>query len=860
MEGVRQRILNDFPYPIAYPYSLIFDESDKPSNRCWALCFTEYQLLRVVCLPLVSQYLREEINRDAAESISALNKAVAGIRSPFFSDWIVLINTLRRHLAKVGIETLFPALGAALDALKQTEDRSIGLRGNKRLNSPDAILALRNETAHGGLPDQAQAGEHLGLYLPVLHQVLEAFDFLGDTLLKVHCGDRIEELTGRARVCTLRGAQVSELLEEELSGDLAEVFSESPAVIIGPKRKVVPIYPLFKPVGEPLLGPEGLFLYDGHYGIQVQTPQGEQERSYIYYLGVHHRGQDTAAGGRLKELLAERQISFFLEKEKTAPWTIADSALDYSRRTLEDLLGNKYFPECYLPSKNLEHEFEAFLRVPDLKTWSAETQRRRYVNGFILTGFAGGGKTAFLARQVEGLLKATGEEATRENPNLVLFLRGNAITVRSQGLSLFRDLAERLGIAVEGASTKVRKGGGFSIFRELLDHFHRLWKQDRVEGRRLILIFDALNEAPLAEKVIREALEMAGEAACYPWCKVVFSVRQEWLGVWAGKMGAQETSPLEELRPFLYTTGQEPMGESGRKGTRGEAGPPVVTLEPFSEAEAAEVYGRYQAGAGQEGTGYKIPACRTPWGELTAETRSLLTSPLYLHLFMVTFDAKPAEPISKVPALFKEYVETSLKGRPGLQKAIDEVVSYLLQDVTRASADLSDNDCNRIREEWTGACSVEEARVSLSPVEALAHEGIIRKRVREEGGGYRFVFQTVAEYLVYRCLVQARQPGEQELSYWIRRAGHDRVFAEYAGAFGFLLRDWGANGSLALAAGLVEASPDWLRDVLTGFLVQQAHGRHVQGTGSSPAEAAAQALEENGGDGRPWRLGRRPPC
>ena len=53
MDSGRSRVLDAFPYPVAYPYSLIFDDSDAPSNRRWALCFTTYQLLRLVCLPLV---------------------------------------------------------------------------------------------------------------------------------------------------------------------------------------------------------------------------------------------------------------------------------------------------------------------------------------------------------------------------------------------------------------------------------------------------------------------------------------------------------------------------------------------------------------------------------------------------------------------------------------------------------------------------------------------------------------------------------------------------------------------------------------------------------------------------------------
>ena len=45
MLAARPRVLNDFPYPVAYPYSLIFDEGEPPSNQRWGLCFTEYQLL-----------------------------------------------------------------------------------------------------------------------------------------------------------------------------------------------------------------------------------------------------------------------------------------------------------------------------------------------------------------------------------------------------------------------------------------------------------------------------------------------------------------------------------------------------------------------------------------------------------------------------------------------------------------------------------------------------------------------------------------------------------------------------------------------------------------------------------------------
>jgi hypothetical protein len=405
----------------------------------------------------------------------------------------------------------------------------------------------------------------------------------------------------------------------------------------------------------------------------------------------------------------------------------------------------------------------------------------RSVNGFVLIGLAGAGKTAFLARQVETLLQQPGEAMGRENPNLVLFLRGNGIALRPEGMSLFRDVAEKLGIAVEGATTRARSGGGFSSFRELLEHLHSRWKQDRLPGRRLILVLDALNEAPFAEKVIQKALDMVGVAACYPWCKVVVSTRQEWLSLWSGKLDAQEKSPLEELRPFLYVTEEDRRAGAGTPGSAADPGPPVVALEPWSEVQTQVVYERYQAAAqatpDQELT-YRIPACQTPWSALPAATRDLLTNPLYLHLFMVTFDGQPVEPVVTVSALFRRYVDTTLRERPGLRECVATVMDHLLQDLTRPGADLSDDDCHAIRQAWAAARSAEEARLTLNPVEGLAHEGILTKRVREEGGGYRFVFQAVAEYLIYRSLAESRPTGEAEPAYWARRATPASVFPE----------------------------------------------------------------------------------
>jgi tetratricopeptide (TPR) repeat protein len=226
----------------------------------------------------------------------------------------------------------------------------------------------------------------------------------------------------------------------------------------------------------------------------------------------------------------------------------------------------------------------------------------------------------------------------------------------------------------------------------------------------------------------------------------------------------------------------------------------------------------------------------------------MLQNPLYLHLFMEAFHDRRAEAVAAAPALFRHYVERSLQPRPGLRHAVETVVEHMLQDLNRPSADLSDDDCNAIRRAWAEGLSVHEARLSLSPVESLVHEGLLSKRVREEGGGYRFVFQTVVEYLIYSQLTRSSSR-EGELVYWKQRAEPAQVFPEYAGAFGFLLRDWVAAGKLEHAAGLMEASPHWLGKVLTVVLVELGRRpTNLSGRASPAIEAAAHALSKRGAE------------
>ncbi|MBV9126150.1 MAG: hypothetical protein JO112_22605 [Planctomycetes bacterium] len=263
MPTPRPRVLEAFPYPIAYPYSLIFAADEKPSDRLWALCFTQYQLLRLVGLTLVCQYLRQpQVAEDKPDVLRAVNKAVAALRAPFFSDWLSLLYNLRSNFPRLNLEPVLPQLGSAMDRLKIREKRPVG---KEPLPPLEAIIHLRNSIAHGGLPDQNEAARHLAAYLPVLHQVLEAFDFLAGCRLAVWCGEDADAWSGYGPVQTLRGYRVPAPVAQELPPAWRDLFLESRAILVTEQDQAVPLLPFFNPVADR----EPLYLYDGHFGVEM---------------------------------------------------------------------------------------------------------------------------------------------------------------------------------------------------------------------------------------------------------------------------------------------------------------------------------------------------------------------------------------------------------------------------------------------------------------------------------------------------------------------------------------------------------------------------------------------------------------
>ena len=847
-------VIQSYPYPIAHPYSVVWDENQNPQTRVWALHFTTYQTLKVICLPVVSQYLTEPKETEAMErkAVESLNRAIASIRCPFFNDWITLLGTLAKHLPKIGIEPCFP-LSVAIGKLKQKVQPfsdEYSLRGRGDVSLLEAMLGLRNGLAHGAaLPTDERCLQLLEHYVPILDPIMEAFDFLERCEIRILEQEELSLFDDEATVRCLVGAQLPKPETITLSDEWLDVFEESTVAMSVESGEVLPLYPLFfRGVSEPCAQ------YDGHYVMRTVKPAAAGgmegvEDAYIYYLGVWEKFQDESTFNDLREKLEKRKVTWWIDKKDAAPWTLADSIRDYSYRTYQDLLSVKYFPDCYVEREDVMKHFRAFMAIGEgdigqpRKKGMTTKKERRYSNGFLLIGEAGTGKTAWAAHVAQQLLSEGIEDegtADREGRNLLFFLRGDGIVARPEGNILFLNLSEKIGL----------KAGDFSNFRELLEHLDNKWAQDRVQGRRLVLLLDAINEAQPGEQVMREALELVKEASFYPWCKVILTVRWEFLRVLEGKKGFEEVDAFADVRAYLY----EPPRERDEMTMflREAEKVPGVVLERLEEAEAALIYRNYQQIAStEEGEqsepelGYAVPASTTPWEELPQQTRNVLTNPLMMHLFHQAFAGRPASSIAGEGALYRAYLDDILRRRPLLEEAAHDVVTRLFS-VERST--LTDEDVHQLREQWTAGKSQQEIRILLSPVEALEQEGIIRKRVAAEGGGYRFVFQTVLEALAYRNLRRLEGSEIPTIEFWLEKATIEPPFPEYGDVFVFLFRELHQRSLYDFMASLVEKGRAYVGSALESFLKELAAEEWTPGSVSEGFQQCVQGLARQGAE------------
>ena len=458
MDNKTRALIDELPFPVARPAAVAFDESvEVPAQlKVWDLMFTAYQALRMVSLPVVSQYLDHPIStQDMGDqrAVGSIGRALARIRCPHFGDWVTLLETLARHVTepKVGFDPDLPladivrtirsrSFEALHDPANPVRYRAIGQEPGPAHRS---LGGLRNALAHGGsLPDDDTCAKLLAHYRPVLGWLLDACSPLADCELVVREGEFLDADTSVRRLVG------PELREHEAIGQAEEwlsVLENSDVALRTPRGHIQALGPLFavhpgSPIG----------LYDGHNVIETlgagRKAKVERQR-HVFYLGAGHDSwTDPEPMDDLVGKLRNRAVRWRLDKQHLTPVAIADAVRYTTRVAIDDLRGLKYFPDCYVERKELTTLWRAFL---DEERTPAQ-QRPLYPNGLVLSGQGGSGKTAWTCRITEvllseGLLGTRQAESARFARNLVVLLRGDLVPQRTKK-RLLPAVLERLGL------------------------------------------------------------------------------------------------------------------------------------------------------------------------------------------------------------------------------------------------------------------------------------------------------------------------------------------------------------------------------------------------------------------------------
>lgn len=200
---------------------------------------------------------------------------------------------------------------------------------------------------------------------------------------------------------------------------------------------------------------------------------------------------------------------------------------------------------------------------------------------------------------------------------------------------------------------------------EDLDELLAAWPHEE----RLIVLMDTPEHGPTLDEPFRGldrvalTLHQANEAAAAPFVKLLLSGNfNRWhlaLGRWRQ---SHDTPFFSHAFAMAHFSGEASERDPTRSST-----PPFLTLPPLTEPQAAESY----AWAGHALT----RPCPTPWGQLDADTRLTLRSPLATRIYHMTFSgvARPTS-ISSEDVLWRLWCERTLDHDERLAQNAQEVV------------------------------------------------------------------------------------------------------------------------------------------------------------------------------------------
>ncbi len=730
---LKEQIIKEFPFPIAGVFSEIFNEQNSLKEKIKYIPKTIYQLMRTVGLTLIGQYLDSEIPQGAERDAESFSKTISMLKYPLYSDWITLMLSINKRGKKLGLD-FFPEIYENLKKVLSPRFEvkpELGLRSkHQNLNIFEVFQGLRNAFAHGM---EKATEDMLSEYINCFYFLLSHFTFLKNYKLLALVSSLEEE---PLRVLVLKGKE-PKVKEMESNPSLEDGFQKGTVIMKGPSEKVQSLFPLFNRMEEE---EELLYLYDGH----IFRDYKKEIKRLIVYVGNETKKywENTDEGESLRSRLEAKKIEWRMTKRDIAPWSLPTYTNEYTKKILESLIDHqKYIPEVYTERKPFSDSLRHFLK-------------EEYYRLFLISGPSGSGKTATVSHLVAELLE------DRDSIHSVLFLRGGDF-IDGEETNLFKEFFYKLGV----------KEGEFRGFPEFLDYYQKLSKDDTEEERKFILILDAINEHRYPEKLFLQLIELAEQTNHYKWIKIIATIRDEYLAIREFSLRGHEENPLYKINNLLYPAPQE--YSFGKKEG-------IWHIPPLNPTEQRAIYEGLQR---EKAKNKPLPASKTPWDKLPSETKNLLNNPLFLLLFMRTYDDREADTLYNEWELFREYVNSLENRYDKFWQNLNMILSKMLEI---GSAELSDEDVGEIGEKWRSMEIAYEQRDKLEPLEVAILVGVMVKKPGSEGGTYVIPFQGLCEALLFeKFRKEDERFSKESLKKWMSY----RKFPELQGALSYVAEE-----------------------------------------------------------------------
>ncbi|MBI4319452.1 MAG: hypothetical protein HY675_13270 [Chloroflexi bacterium] len=738
--------LDTLPYNVAAPLNLALSETNA-TRRLYMLLHSYGQTVRFLALCHLSDYIQHpDLRHPVGDEI------VNALRRPSMGHWVRAVREIPRLFLQKRVGLFIDEWPDSFKKLqKQQYDDCVSFdlhAPRTRLTAIDALLQLRNALAHGSLPPDEHLCDWLNnRYAAILLDMLDMLGFLKRLIVYRTVGHDAE----RVDVLVLRG------FAQPFSTAIFRTpwFSQAgkvPSVFLGKvndNSAYLPLYPLLvdsiDDIGCGLV--ECLFSYDG------------LGQKCAYYIGLGRKYESRDHYRTVVDVLFARPM----QKAGGRHAPLAEAILRNTNDNISLNQGVKFFPEVFQPQERYLALIDDFLKGMSGK-----------VAGMLILADAGAGKTSLVCHLA---LRLLGPE------------QGDYLPFLTTGKGLPRAKCFTTGEYEPGVlgalGTHLKETLGLdqaSTWSDLLQALADGLGVGCANSVKMVLMVDAMNEAPDPPHLLQEFDYVVGLARQLPWLRCLGTMRKSTYQLVLARFAEKGVPWPQSERAYVR--------EQDRTGKL-SAG---VLLAGFSDSEARSAYKRYMT---QTRAGIGVPACLTPYQDLPETLRQMVRQPLMLRILMQTFNQQHVPPNLAPIGLFERFHDECLSSTQRTTAA--RVAECCL---LAGQPFLPQDDAEEIAKEWSETRSEIELLVCVNPLEQLLEQGVL---VRNADGRYAFAHQLYLEFLLFRHF-SARNPSTAGLLGLIREivthlGSH---LEEEAGALRILLLTRIVHGEHAAIVPMVE--------------------------------------------------------